>query len=63
LDEQTLRFNNREDKDSARFVKVLKGVDGRRLRYDRLISANPLRKVTAAKRVRKPRHPYQEILT
>ena len=33
LDEQALRFNTREDSDSARFEKVLGQVSGRRLTH------------------------------
>jgi transposase-like protein len=59
LDEQVFRFNERTDNDGGRFVKVLKGVDGRRLTYARLISANPMHQAKLAKRVRKPRHDAQ----
>lgn len=45
--------------DGGRFVKALKGVDGRRLTYARLISANPMHQAKVAKRVRKPRHAAQ----
>jgi hypothetical protein len=36
LDEQSFRFNNREDNDSGRFVSVLKDIIGRRLTYSEL---------------------------
>ena len=35
LDEQTMRFNEREGTDADRFVKVMKSVRDRRLTYDR----------------------------
>lgn len=38
LDEETFRFNNRKDNDGERTVKVLKGINGKRLTYKQLIS-------------------------
>jgi transposase-like protein len=38
LDEQVFRFNEREDNDGGRFVKALRGTDGRRLTYKVLTS-------------------------
>jgi hypothetical protein len=37
LDEQAFRFNERKDNDSGRFVKALRGVTGKGLRYAKLI--------------------------
>ncbi|HXK40073.1 MAG TPA: transposase, partial [Candidatus Paceibacterota bacterium] len=36
LDEQAFRFNERSDKDAARFEKTLRTVTGRRLTYEQL---------------------------
>ena len=36
VDEQVFRFNEREDNDGGRFVKALKGADGKRLTYAQL---------------------------
>ena len=41
LDEQTFRFNEREDNDGARFRKVVSSVAGKRLTYDELIRNVP----------------------
>jgi transposase-like protein len=41
LDEQVFRFNEREDNDRGRFVKVLKGTDGKRLTYKALTTSHP----------------------
>jgi hypothetical protein len=40
LDEQTFRFNERDDKDGGRFRKVVSSVAGKRLTYAELIAAN-----------------------
>jgi transposase-like protein len=40
LDEQSFRFNNREDNDGERFMKAVSGITGRRLTYKQLIGAN-----------------------
>lgn len=37
LDEQAFRFNERKDNDQGRFVKALRGVTGKGLRYAKLI--------------------------
>lgn len=37
LDEQAFRFNEREDNDAGRFVKVARAVGGKRLTYKELI--------------------------
>jgi hypothetical protein len=37
LDEQSFRFNEREDNDAGRFKSVLSSVSGRRLTYSELI--------------------------
>jgi transposase-like protein len=37
LDEQSFRFNERKDNDAGRFVKVVRGVLGKDLRYAKLI--------------------------
>jgi hypothetical protein len=37
IDEQVFRYNEREDNDRERFVKVLKATDGRRQTYKALI--------------------------
>lgn len=42
VDEQTYRFNNREENDLGRFVGVLKDIIGKRLTYAELISADML---------------------
>src|SRR6266705_2210569 len=39
LDEQAFRFNERKDNDAGRFVKSLRGVVGKGLRYAKLIAA------------------------
>jgi transposase-like protein len=39
LDEQAFRFNERKDNDSGRFVKVMRGVIGKGLKYAKLIAA------------------------
>jgi hypothetical protein len=39
LDEQAFRFNERKDDDAGRFVKTLRGVVGKGLRYAKLIAA------------------------
>jgi transposase-like protein len=39
LDEQAFRFNERKDNDAGRFVKALRGVIGKGLRYAKLIAA------------------------
>ncbi len=39
--EQAFRFNEREDNDAGRFVKALKGVDGKRLTYAVLATSHP----------------------
>jgi transposase-like protein len=39
LDEQAFRFNERKDDDAGRFVKALRGVVGKGLRYAKLIAA------------------------
>lgn len=39
LDEQAFRFNERKDSDAGRFVKVLGGVNGKRLTYKQLTSS------------------------
>jgi len=36
LDEQAFRFNEREGKDADRFMKVLRGTEGKRLTYEQL---------------------------
>ena len=36
LDEEVFRFNNREDNDGERFLKVVGGAAGRRLTYKAL---------------------------
>ncbi len=36
LDEQAFRFNEREGNDADRFLKVLRGVEGKRLTYEQL---------------------------
>lgn len=36
LDEQAFRFNERKDKDAGRFVKVVRGIIGKGLRYAKL---------------------------
>jgi hypothetical protein len=61
LDEQVFRFNARDGKDVRPLRRSVKGVDGRRLTYKTLISANPHRTVRASgpRRVRKPRHDAQ----
>jgi transposase-like protein len=41
LDEQVFRFNEREDNDGGRFIKVLKGADGKRLTYAALTTLHP----------------------
>jgi len=38
LDEQAFRFNERKSNDAGRFVKVVNGVDGKRLTYKGLVS-------------------------
>ena len=40
-DEQTFRFNERKGTDATRFAGAMKGINGRRLMYKDLISANP----------------------
>jgi hypothetical protein len=40
LDEQSFRFNERENTDSGRFLKGIIGIIGRRLQYAKLIGAN-----------------------
>ena len=42
VDEQVFRFNEREDCDSGRFVKALKGTDGRRVTYAALTNSHPI---------------------
>jgi len=37
LDEQAFRFNERKDNDAGRFVKALRGITGKGLRYAKLI--------------------------
>src|SRR5438477_4332613 len=37
LDEQAFRFNERKENDSGRFVKALRGITGKRIRYAKLI--------------------------
>jgi transposase-like protein len=39
LDEQSFRFNERKDDDGGRFVKTLKGIVGKGIRYAKLIAA------------------------
>ena len=41
LDEQSFRFNEREDTDQGRFVKVISGIIGKRLTYAELIGKTP----------------------
>lgn len=41
LDEQALRFNERDDNDAGRFKSVLSSVSGRRLTYEELIGNAP----------------------
>lgn len=40
LDEQTFRFNERKDNDAGRFVKALRGITGKGLRYAKLIGGD-----------------------
>jgi transposase-like protein len=40
LDEQAFRFNERKDCDSGRFVKALRGITGKGLRYAKLIGGD-----------------------
>lgn len=42
VDEQVFRFNERGDNDGGRFVKVLKGADGRRMTYKALTKSHGL---------------------
>lgn len=37
LDEQAFRFNEREGDDAARFVRTMRQIEGRRVKYDQLI--------------------------
>jgi hypothetical protein len=37
LDEQAFRFNERKDDDKGRFLKAMRGVVGKSLRYSQLI--------------------------
>jgi transposase-like protein len=39
LDEQAFRFNERKDNDQGRFLKVMRGFIGKRLKYAKLIAA------------------------
>lgn len=41
LDEQCFRFNERGDNDAGRFLKALKGADGRRVTWAELTKADP----------------------
>jgi transposase-like protein len=41
VEEQVFRFNEREVTDGERFVKALKGADGKRVMYKTLICSNP----------------------
>jgi transposase-like protein len=43
LDEQAFRFNERKDNDQGRFVKALRGVMGKGLRYAKLIGGEGIR--------------------
>src|SRR5207302_7116546 len=40
LDEQAFRFNQRKDNDAGRFVKALRGITGKGLRYAKLIGGD-----------------------
>ena len=48
LDEQTFRFNEREDTDQGRFEKIMSGILGKRLTYAQLIGENETELVPAA---------------
>ncbi len=41
VEEQVFRFNEREDNDGGRFLKALKGTDGRRITYEALTTGHP----------------------
>jgi len=72
LDEQSFRYNERELTDAQRFVKVLRGVAGKRLTYARVrgvtMNQEPQRdKVEAEEKQRKPKRPpgyrkFQKLL-
>ena len=42
VDEQVFRFNERGDNDGGRFVKALKGANGRRVTYETLTKSHGL---------------------
>lgn len=46
LDEQAFRFNERKDDDAGRFVKALRGITGKGLRYAKLIGGEGIRRET-----------------
>lgn len=56
VDEQVFRFNEREDNDAGRFVKVLKGTDGRRITYNALINSHPIWRLKPGRAAKSPLH-------
>lgn len=54
LDEQVFRFNEREDNDGGRFVKVLKATDGRRITYKALTASHPRWRLKPGRAKRSP---------
>ena len=56
LDEETFRFNNREDNDGTRFQKAAGGVSGRRLTYRQLIGDSSGRRMADKRQCRGKRN-------
>jgi transposase-like protein len=56
VDEQVFRFNEREDCDAGRFVKALKGADGRRVTYAVLTTSHPLWRLKPGRAARAMAH-------
>jgi hypothetical protein len=48
LDEEAFRFNERKDCDAGRFVKALRGVTGKGLRYAKLIGGDGIQQAGQA---------------
>jgi hypothetical protein len=56
VDEQVFRFNERGDDDAGRFMKALKGTDGRRITYRELMRSHPIWRLKPGRANRSPLH-------